>query len=384
MEPAGSADMKSAHQYLIDPLMGPEPSEETGPGSHFRSTFDSLPKGRSGRNSYPSPPNSAGKEAFPQFHPQTTGSSSKTNPFRKSSLSSKDGSYVTAQPISSGYATPPSSASPRRSTNPFRDNSYPSPPHSRRSSDHHHRSPGHRHVTEGRPRRSSSLRERYPGDRSVYPLDELRREEKLARRSPHLNKRHLPGPDTIDRLDQIGGKYHHEGPYDATLLARNTDIKTSPIAAVAESNAEALRATPRENIMDALEKHYPIEGTAAVPPGTRDRFGRVYNYREGEDMMIADGGNYKRWDDVEYRPNDIKGKGEPLFDAEEYEAAGRKKRDDDYGIEMTTRPRNKSDAAPYNAEWQREEGVHRSNTTGRKVTEGIKKRISHIRKKTKE
>lgn len=139
------------------------------------------------------------------------------------------------------------------------------------------------------------MRERYPGDKSVHPLDQLKREEKQARRSPHLNKRHLPGPDTIDRLDNVNGKYHHEGPYDAALLARNTSWDSSPLAALKDSNAEAIKATPEETLRDALERHRPIDNVAIIPPGMTDRFGRTYDYEEGDDMMIYNGGNFRRW-----------------------------------------------------------------------------------------
>jgi hypothetical protein len=111
-----------------------------------------------------------------------------------------------------------------------------------------------------------------------------------------LRKHHQPAPDSIDKLDVFG--YHHEGPYDAALLARNTSWESSPLAAVRDSNNEALKATPRENIIDAVERHRPLDGVAAIPPGQRDRFGREYQYKEGDNMMIVDGGNYRRWPGV--------------------------------------------------------------------------------------
>lgn len=149
-------------------------------------------------------------------------------------------------------------------------------------------------------RRGSSLNQRYPGDTSNQPLNMLRKDSKKAYRSPHLNKRHIPGADTIDRLDPTPNKlpYHHEGPYDAALLARNTSYKSSPIAALEDSNREALKATPAENIKDALDKHRPLDGVATVPPGQRDQLGRVYHYEEGTDMMREanpEGGAYKQW-----------------------------------------------------------------------------------------
>jgi len=146
-------------------------------------------------------------------------------------------------------------------------------------------------------RRVSSLTSRFPGDQSHRPLDMLKHDAKLANRSPHLRKKHIPGPDTIDSLDTIGGSYHHGGPFDATLLARNTSNISSPVQAVRASNMEALRATPVERIKDSVERHRPLDGVATVPPGMPDQSGRVYKYEEGADLMIEDG-NYKRWPGV--------------------------------------------------------------------------------------
>lgn len=148
-------------------------------------------------------------------------------------------------------------------------------------------------------RRGSSLAERFPGDESNKPLDILRRDSKKAHRSPHLNKRHLPGADMIDRLDPTSARpYHHEGPYDAALLARNNpaDPDHSPLAALKDSNAEAIKATPRENIRDAVEKHRPLDGTALIPPGEPDEMGRTLNYEEGENEL--NDGVYKRYPGV--------------------------------------------------------------------------------------
>lgn len=149
-------------------------------------------------------------------------------------------------------------------------------------------------------RRGSSLTQRFPGDQSHRPLDMIKRDAKLANRHPHLRKKHIVGWDTIDRMDTIGG-FHHDGPYDATLLARNTSSVNSPVEAVAATNEEALRATPREMIQDSVEKHRPLDGIAMVPPGKEDRYGNVYDYKEGTDMMIEnspEGGAYKRWPGV--------------------------------------------------------------------------------------
>lgn len=150
---------------------------------------------------------------------------------------------------------------------------------------------------------AGSLGERFPGDMSHRPLDQIRKEAKAANRSPHLKKKHLPGADTIDSLDRsiIGGPYHHEGPYDATLLARNTSHTSSPVEAVRGSNAEAIRATPKEYIKDSLNKHVPLQGTSVIPPGMQGFDGKTMNYEEGADLMRepdAAGGAYKRYADI--------------------------------------------------------------------------------------
>jgi len=172
----------------------------------------------------------------------------------------------------------------------------------------------------------------------------LRQETKTANRAPHLRKGHLVGTDSVDRLDDLTSHYHHEGPYDATLLARNTSYVNSPIEAVSTTNEEALKATPREMVKDSVEKHRPLDGVASVPPGIEDRYGNKYNYREGTDMMIEnnpEGGAYKRWPGVQYHPDDLKGKGEPSYSVEkalkEHKAHSRGLSEGgERGIEMAT------------------------------------------------
>jgi hypothetical protein len=201
---------------------------------------------------------------------------------------------------SSGYPTPPSSASPRQerfnSRSPsIRQEAFGS--QQPKQDGYQSRDLGNDGFT-GR-RRTSSLTGRFAGDQSHRPLDLLKHENKLANRSPHLRKKHLPGPDSIDILDAnpIGPAYHHEGPFDATLLARNISFTHSPVGAVSGTNAEALRATPQENIQDSLRMHRPLDGTASIPSGMRDYSGRHMQYEEGSDLMI-EGGNYKRWPGV--------------------------------------------------------------------------------------
>lgn len=138
---------------------------------------------------------------------------------------------------------------------------------------------------------------------SHRPLDVLKREARVADKPQHRRRRHGGSTDTdvIDSLDTIGGAYHHGGPYDATLASHNINQTYSPVAAVHDSNMEALKATPREYVQDSLRRHMPLQGTATVPSGTVDMSGRVMDYQEGADLMReadAPGGAYKRWDGI--------------------------------------------------------------------------------------
>jgi hypothetical protein len=246
-----------AYKYLLDPLNEPSPSEETGPGSHFvkqPSRASSTSKG-----------------------PAVT-SSPRSSTHRKS-------------PSTTSYPTPPGSASPTQSS--FHPSNPYSPSHRQTAFGAYNEDGPKRRSLDGKPgngkgrRRGSSLTEKFPGDMSHRPLDQLRREAKAADRSPHLKKKHLPGADTVDSLDDavFGGAYHHGGPYDATLLARNTSYLSSPVEAVRGTNAEALRATPRENIRDALDKHVPLQGTSNIPPGMSGLDGKTMHYEEGADVV---------------------------------------------------------------------------------------------------
>lgn len=131
------------------------------------------------------------------------------------------------------------------------------------------------------------------------PLEQIRKENKAAHRAPHLRKQNITPTDQIDFLDNITGMaYHHDGPYDATLAARNKDPKYAPVEAVKVGNWEALKATPYEKLQDSLTKHVPLSGTAVIPPGEEDFAGRTMNYEEGADLMReedAEGGPYRRW-----------------------------------------------------------------------------------------
>lgn len=374
--------LPQASKYLLDPLTAPEPADETGPGTHFKSTVP---------NKSSSPPAKSAKT-----------------------------------PSSIIYPTPPTSASPTRSS--FSSNNPFAAPHRQAAfGDYNQKSSSGQDATgngKGR-RRHSSLSERFAGDMSHRPLDQLKKEAKAADRSPHLNRRHMPGADTIDSLDNtlFGGPYHHSGPYDATLMARNTSYKNSPVAATHYGNMEALKATPHEHIKDSLTKKVPLQGTAVIPPGMQGFDGKVMRYKEGADLMReadAPGGAYKRWDHVvsrtplsshncsdsdipqKYLPEDYKGKGEPSFSLERAikkdDPRGHRRvfSDGDNSYEMTSNLRpganrqrsvsnnnvpttsklspNVSESVAHDSD------IRRSNTTGRRVGEGLKRRFGSLRR----
>ena len=129
-------------------------------------------------------------------------------------------------------------------------------------------------------------------------LNSVKRDTLRAQRSPHLRKGAIPGPDKIDILGTVGfGTFHHGGPYDATLQSRNKRAYSSPVKATEQTNRMALQATPVEQVQDSLQKHRPLDGVASIPPGAMDSSGRRYDYKE-TNMMIANGGDYKRWADL--------------------------------------------------------------------------------------
>ena len=252
-----------ASKYLLDPLNEPGPSEETGPGTHYRSTFAN--------------PSSS--------HLDSTSSTHKRQP----SVTSREIGTSSRAPTSTLQKTPWSSRH-----GGSRDDNYVAPKSAERASTEIPTS-----NTGGRTR-ATSLSSRYIGDDSHRPLDIIKKENKLADRAPHLQKKHLVGPDTIDRLDTTGGIQHHSGPYDATYLARNISFMNSPIEAVSGTNEETLKATPREKVLDSVRKHRPLDGVATVPSGTTDRSGNTFHYEEGADLMVE--GGYKRWDGVVMAP----------------------------------------------------------------------------------
>ncbi|KAI0021098.1 hypothetical protein F4780DRAFT_299137 [Xylariomycetidae sp. FL0641] len=250
-----------------------------------------------------------------------------------------------------------------------------------------------------------------PAAAPLRPLEQIRRETKAANRAPHLRKANFVGADPIDALDDVGvgGAYHHGGPYDAVLAPRNRDARTAPVAATMQGNLAALRATPREHVEDALARHVPLQGTASVPPGLPDLAGRRMSYEEGADLMRepdAEGGAYKRWDQVQYHPDDLKGKGEPSYTIErrlkEQEAAARGHHARGLGgtqlYEMQPSPTKAHYSPAANGAKDHRPadvvsvsgaagpsddyyyGRSRSGSAPKKIAEGIKRRIGSIRR----
>ena len=220
----------------------------------------------------------------------------------------------------------------------------------------------------------------------------LKKDNKAAQRSVHLRKGNQPRPDVVDALDKSGLSYHHEGPYDAALFSRNMNQTHSPVAALKMTNDEALKATPEEKIKDSLNDHRPLDGTAIVPPGHRDAFGRLYEYEEGEDMMRAHGGDFKRWPGIQYHPDDLKGKGEPSYSIEkalkEHEEKKKTYGGNNGEFELAERPRPRDEPEVANTtgitnqsygEWERQ----RSGSHGHahKLSDSIRRRVGSLKRK---
>ncbi|RGP72410.1 hypothetical protein FLONG3_6806 [Fusarium longipes] len=394
-----SSDKQWAKAYLLDPLNEPEPNQDTGIGNlsaqfrsyslesssstsskdHSESKNKHRPSRRHHQGSYPTPPTSA-SPTRDSFH--------SSNPFSDAAASRRQ----------SPPNSPPGPA--EFSNNPFtissvnRSASARVPAHRNRPQVQHNRSFSTSNCGVSRQR---SLSQRYPGDMSHRPLDILRKEARAADRAPHLRRKQMPMTDTIDALDTIGGTYHHGGPYDATLASRNLNKKYSPVAAVEESNREALRATPQENIQDSLKKKMPLQGTADIPNGERDFSGNTINYEEGADLMRepdAMGGAYKRWDGIQYHPDDLKGKGEPSYTYEkDLKEQKRIRRGEPAEYELSsnvggskrpgiTHNRSFSENPRTTPEFSNDTDIRRNNSTGRhKLSDGLRKRFGSIRRK---
>lgn len=132
------------------------------------------------------------------------------------------------------------------------------------------------------------------------PSADLQAHEKLVRKDSRARKQ-IPR-DSIDKLDDILGSYHHEGPFDATLASRQVPGR-APVEAVKVGNMLALAATPKSNLENSLSRHEPLDGTSAIPSGTTVA-GQRYDYEE-EDLERQAG--LGRWPNVAYDGSDDEG-----------------------------------------------------------------------------
>jgi len=200
------------------------------------------------------------------------------------------------------------------------------------------------------------------------------------------------------------------------MKARNTNKRYSPVEAVKDTTIDALEATPAEFVKDSLDKHVPLQGTAVIPPGMQDFSGQTMDYEEGADLMRekdAPGGAYKRWDHIPYKDDDLKGKGEPSFTIEkdgkdkqinrkpvpvgssgvqEFEmqatTTGHSKQDVAHVRQRSVINADKGPAPPpkdypsaYGGDYSSSGNLQRSNTTGKSLTQMIKRRFGSLRRR---
>ncbi|KAF7554517.1 hypothetical protein G7Z17_g2820 [Cylindrodendrum hubeiense] len=404
-----SRDKQWAQAYILDPLTAPEPSEETGVASSHNlaaqlkkinlsnsspsssSSSVKQPRERSAKPShspphrnYPTPPTSASPSRS-DFHP--------SNPFSNAAESSKSISPPRSPPRSPPNAAhnsrryPPNTAVTRSSSARVPQLAPPAHPRHHRS-----RSTGNCDLS-----RNPSINQRFPGDMTHRPLEILRKEARAADRAPHLRRKNIPHTDTIDALDTIGGTYHHGGPFDAALSSRNRQQKYSPAAAVHDSNMEAIRATPREYMEDALRKNRPLQGTAIIPNGQEDFRGNIMNYEEGADLMRepdAEGGAYRRYEGIAYHPDDLKGKG-PNFELER-DLKEKKRLAKGQAAEYEMQPRTNRPPARHHRSYSDHPvsttagafsngtDLGRQNSTSKRLSDGFRRRFGSIRRKKQE
>ncbi|KAM3440571.1 hypothetical protein MY4824_002019 [Beauveria thailandica] len=449
------SDKLWAKRYILDPLTAPEPSQETGPGSSHYNLHLRASRPSSSATAPPSPPHRADSQKTGSRHhlrakrsPSLGSNDDARDPFTDSRASAHFFNKSTS-PESTGFLKPaPSFRRARRTSNldthheethahhtglvspPQSPDSVTSDsavaaqpstlsptaayhsdrlpircasargPSSRSHQDHQpqphsrSRSDGHSHQPQQqRPSRPpGTLTQRFPGDMSHRPLDMIRRETRAADRR---HRKRFSEADTIDLLDTIGPTYHHDGPYDATLASRNVNPRYAPVEAVRDSNMAALRATPREFIQDALIHHRPLQGTATIPSGGVDASGNVLVYEEGADLMRepdAPGGAYRRYDFIDYHPDDLKGKGEPSFSIERDQKRGKGQAEAGFEMESnplmakslrrrSSLPSGRSSGAHAGGSGDEEQSLGRQNSTGRRISQGLKRRFGSLRRK---
>ncbi|EQL00649.1 protein kinase [Ophiocordyceps sinensis CO18] len=394
-----------ALEYILDPLTGPpEPSQETGPASSHARTAAFIPQSLPltppprhtsavlGSPAYTSFPATPGHLLPYCRHHRTASDIDDRCPASLDTypdLATSPPDYWSFDFFNSGSASNMASHVARRESlllgrHHVDHDSVTSSPRSQRSRS---LSPNFNNplATSSSSHPSNLPLSRNSGDMSDRPLDKIRAAERR-----HKQRKPTTYTDIIDRLDTTGGPYHHGGPFDATLPCRNLDKMYSPLAAVRESNMEAIRATPRENLVDSLIWNVPIQGTASVPPGAMDLSGNVMDYAEGADLMReadAPGGAYKRWAGIPYHPEDLKGKGEPSFTLDRDLKSKKRRRHSSMpggafemlGITARQRPASVTPGS-VTANDVFAGDLQRSNSTSKKL-EGIKRRLGSFRRK---
>ncbi|CCX30747.1 hypothetical protein FPQ18DRAFT_315873 [Pyronema domesticum] len=193
------------------------------------------------------------------------------------------------------------------------------------------------HLSPPLPPRPPHGRSRSHDSSSTFPIRDRERSSRSSRTDrtspadPSVPRTHrrkisrIPAPDPIDVLGSVlDTPYHHDGPFEATLLARQVPGR-APVDALKWSNAQTIIATPAASWRDCFDSHYPLSGVAAYPPGK----GGLGEYEE-YDIQQRDGdlGRYKH---MTYKDEDRKAKGEPWFSIEEQEKAIKAQRRRDQG-----------------------------------------------------
>ncbi|ORY80395.1 hypothetical protein BCR37DRAFT_393758 [Protomyces lactucae-debilis] len=118
------------------------------------------------------------------------------------------------------------------------------------------------------------------------PLDQVKSHQRHARKTSKMSG-NIP-LDDIDQLDVTGLLgYHHEGPFDATLAARQVP-GYAPLDAVQYGNNLAMRATGQSKMDEVMRGHIPLDGVASVAPGERDSTGELLDY-EDENVERGEG-----------------------------------------------------------------------------------------------
>lgn len=158
------------------------------------------------------------------------------------------------------------------------------------------------HLSPPLPPRPPHGRSRSHDSSSTFPIRDRERSSRSSRTDrtspadPSVPRTHrrkisrIPAPDPIDVLGSVlDTPYHHDGPFEATLLARQVPGR-APVDALKWSNAQTIIATPAASWRDCFDSHYPLSGVAAYPPGK----GGLGEYEE-YDIQQRDGdlGRYK-------------------------------------------------------------------------------------------